>query len=174
LDVAKLAIEVPLTTGRARDDAVMVGGGMVGLVVPIGSAALSTSVFRFGSGCVATWHRQVSGLFIAQDMGSGEAHTGSCVCTLHSLRMSHGAGSRIALRVGHLLKAHCRSGCDWIMTGWAKPRGFLAGEQTVSRFPKCVGDNDVAEIITTYHVFGSALHGEGAHAREEHVVKQET
>jgi hypothetical protein len=36
------------------------------------------------------------------------------------------------------------------------------------------GDGVVVEIITTYHVFGSALHGEGAHAREEHVVEQET
>jgi hypothetical protein len=68
LDVARVEIEVPLTTGRARDDVVTVGGGMIDLVAaPIGSAALSTSVFRFASGCIATWHQQVSGLFMGRE-----------------------------------------------------------------------------------------------------------
>lgn len=67
LAVARFEIEVPLIIGRARDD-IALGGGMIDLLVtPIGSAALSTNVFRFGSGCVATRDQRVSSRSMAGD-----------------------------------------------------------------------------------------------------------
>ncbi len=132
---ARLAIETPLTVGRARVGAAV---GRDDLLPPRGSPALSTSVFRFGSGCNTVSYLEVSDPLGGVRLAAVLWHTIAVECTFGSLRGRHRMGPRIALRIGNLLEAHRWSGyrSDGTVCTWrteSRRRFLYVAEWTISR-----------------------------------------